>query len=221
MYYLKILFFFLILTVLGCKKEVSETIRDPQFNAYDGYWVLGDSLYTMSVSPGDYYIIFKGNSTDKVMKAVQEEGFVIIEEPFFSSLAARFEEKYPLYEDFSYFGTMSIQGNGDISKIPDVIFSNHLYLFNGRKIGHTNLFTVGFNKDNQEDDIFRIVEYAHEHNLVPIGKGAVYVPIFLLACTNKSDGNPLEMCNWFMEETEFRDVTPGFIDEAFPFEPTW
>lgn len=217
---IRLLFLMLLIPVLICCETADpEPDHRSQYDRYDGYWIHYDTRYDMPCCPDDYFIVFHGRSAEKVMKAVEKEGFSCSTEPGFSSLAYRFDEEYPLYEDFSYMGYMDISGKGDVSKIPDVIFSNNLYQFDGRKIGHTFLFTVTYDKKNEKDEIARIVGYARERNLVPIGKGSVYAPLFLLACTDRSDGNPLEMCNWFMEETEFTYAEPMFVDEAFPLGP--
>lgn len=213
--------------VIGCSNTLEHPDNDnclegirqsgnPEYDQYDGYWIYGDETYDMPKCPNDYYVVFDGEETECVMQAIDNNGFTITDGPAYGSLAANFNEEYPLSDDFIYVGTMKVSGTGDIDKIPHVVFSNNLYEFDGRKIGSAFSFFVGYDKENENKQIEMIANFARERNLVPVGKVSKYNPIFCIYCTNASDGNPLEMCNWFMKETNFTYTEPGFKDEAFP-----
>lgn len=227
MTYLKSLFVLTLVTVaVGCSNLLEHQnnncsvgigqVGNPEYDKYDRYWIFGDQTYDMPQCPDDYYVVFDGEETECVIQSIKSNGFTVVEGPVYGSPAANFTEECPLHDDFIYIGAMKVNGKGDISKIPHVVFSNNLYEFDGRKIGSAYSLYIWYDKDKEDEQIELILTYAKERNLVPVGKISKYSPMFCVFCTNASDGNPLEMSNWFIEETCFTYAEPGFKDEAFP-----
>lgn len=66
-------------------------------------------------------------------------------------------------------------------------------------------------KLKQKEDYDQLVRFATEHNVVIIKEGALS-PWYVLACTEQSVGNALQMANLFYESSLFSVAEPEFIN---------
>ena len=66
-------------------------------------------------------------------------------------------------------------------------------------------------KLKQKEDYDVLVRFATEHNVTIVKEGA-FSPWYVLACTEQSDGNALQMANLFYESSLFAVSEPEFIN---------
>ena len=66
-------------------------------------------------------------------------------------------------------------------------------------------------KLKQKEDYDVLVRFANEHNVTIVKEGA-FSPWYVLACTEQSDGNALQMANLFYESSLFAVSEPEFIN---------
>lgn len=97
----------------------------------------------------------------------------------------------------------------DIELNPNILYSApFLTAENGKEIGLSNVFYV---KLQSADDYSILQKLAAETN-VEIFKKDRYMPLwFSLSCSKESQGNSLEMANYYYESGQFEAAEPNFI----------
>ncbi len=82
------------------------------------------------------------------------------------------------------------------------------YSENGLEIGISHLFYV---KLFDEDDLLILEELANEHNVKILGNNKFMPLWFTLSCSKYSNGNALDMANYFYETDLFSATVPNFM----------
>lgn len=154
-----------------------------------------------------YGLVIEYEYKDEVMNILEERGFVVIRD-----IGKR---GFPI-ESSPYCYYIVVKGEGSVTDLPHIIFSNHMYDGNGEIVGVDPTFFIV--TDGSADEESRLMSYAKEHNVIYTdSRSTSSGKYYYFKCTNSSSGNPTEMANWFLERGGFmtghcdwRDSTVSF-----------
>ena len=206
----RLILYLFLLPIIGCEHH------DPQDN-----YVMHDDFYYYSLNEDtnkyyltpcqdEYYLILKTAHLNTTLEELSKKGFQITKEP--SALIYDFGEEDTSIDKLKDCSSLCIKGTGDITGIANVIYAHHLYYDEHNSIiGRSNLFSVKFDSGNQESQVQLLLQYAKQHNIIPIN---IYYDLswITFACTNNSSGNPVELSNWYVEIGGFLSACPEFAE---------
>ena len=166
--------------------------------------------YYLTPCQDEYYLIVKTEHLEVALDELLNRGFQITNGP--TSLIYHFSEEDISTDKLEDCSSLCIKGNDDITGIVNVIYVHHLYYDEHNSIiGRSNLFSVKFDSGNQESQVQLLLQYAKQHNIIPIN---IYYDLswITFACTNNSSGNPVELSNWYVEIGGFLSACPEFAE---------
>lgn len=208
----KLFLFTLLFLAVGCELDAPKDNYIMHDDFY--YYFSGNEEIRYYLSPclDEYYLILKTNNVESTLDELHNKGFQITEGPSPLTYDFDFTEDEMLIDQFNGCSSLCIRGNGDIAGISHIIYSHHLYQDeNNSIVGRSNLFSVKFDSGNQEPQIQLLIQYANQHNIIPI---KIYYDLswITFACTNHSTGNPVELSNWYIEVGGFLSAHPEFSE---------
>ena len=176
------------------------------------YYVLHDDFYYTGSSDvphvflkpisDEHYVVFDSTYLEEVFDSLNKMGFSIIsgpQETYYNSV----NDDFFVPDYMKKCMSVHIKGTGEISNIPQVVYSNNLYLNHvGSVEGASNTLNVYLGEYNDDSRYSSVFKFAENLNLVPYD----YWPelrVMFIACTNASCGNPVEIANWFCEEAGY------------------
>ena len=206
----RLVFYIFLLLMTAC--EHTEVKAD--YVMHDYYYYTNDSKYYLSPYLDEHFIRFETQHTTDVIKELTNQGLQISEDPTISTY--NFGDEYIIPDEIKYGSTISVKGRGQIDDIPNVIYSHHLYITeSGEIFGRSNFITVYYDVERTDEQIKSILRHAESLKIHPISNDSTFGTL-ILACTNHSSGNPIEIANWFVEVGGFQ-ATP---DEGYSSEGT-
>lgn len=207
-----LLFTLILLGTLGCEEahQKDNYIMHDDFY-YDIYSY--DGKQHLNPYTDEYYLRFETQHTTDVIKELTNRGFQMSEDPAVATYS--FGDEYNIPEEIKYGSTISVKGKGKIEDIPNVIYSHHLYLTeSGEIFGRSNLITVYYDVEQADEQIKSILRHAESLKIHPISNDSTFGTL-ILACTNHSSGNPIEIANWFVEVGGFQAIPDaGYASEG-------
>lgn len=219
----RLLFFLTVfLALCGCRKADAQQ-HNQETDPFTDYVFHDDFFYEPYFEDGKFYLIpylnesyirFETNHQTEVLNELLKRGFQLITEPVCENYI--YNDALNIPENVKYGSVVSVKGYGNISDIPHVIYSHHLYhTESGEIFGRSNMFWVYYDIDNADSQIKSIMQYAEKHNIYPVNNHETFGNI-LIACTNMSSGNPVELSNWFVEVGGFAYAIPvgGYTAEG-------
>lgn len=208
----KLLLFTLLFLAVGCEQadQKDKYIMHDDFY-YDIYSY--DGKQHLNPYTDEYYLRFETQHTTDVIKELTNRGFQMSEDPAVATYS--FGDEYNIPEEIKYGSTISVKGKGKIEDIPNVIYSHHLYLTeSGEIFGRSNLITVYYDVEQADEQIKSILRHAESLKIHPISNDSTFGTL-ILACTNHSSGNPIEIANWFVEVGGFQSIPDaGYASEG-------
>ncbi len=199
----RLLLFTLIFCAVGCEKTNQ---KDNYIMHDDFYYEIysNDGKQHLSPYTDEYYLRFETQHTADVIKELTNRGFQISEDPAVATYV--FGDEYNIPDEIKYGSTISVKGRGLIDDIPNVIYSHHLYITeSGEIFGRSNFITVYYDVERTDKQIKSILRHAESLKIHPISNDSTFGTL-ILACTNHSSGNPIEIANWFVEVGGFQAI---------------
>lgn len=194
----------LILFACACEKQ------DTGYVFHDDFFIATEGTrYELDICPQNYFLIIKEKDKNAVMNSLTEKGFEVTTEPY--KWMCYTSEEYEVPEVLRNCIAFTVKGEGYISSIPRVVYSNYMYTNEaGDMIGRTNTFLIKFTKNRKDEQLINVNKYAKEHGFLLLGEASR--DYFRIACTNSTSANCVEMANWFIEEAGFKAAFPELAD---------
>lgn len=191
-----------ILLAIGCSNPESEVFHD------DYYYSDRDVKFQLQPSSDEYYLVVKTAMVESAVAELQSKGFEITEGPAGCEF---YHELFAVPEELTGCYSICVKGACALERVNvDFIYSNCLYYGeNGILCGKSNQFYVRYDPSDEAGQLKRIETYANQHHVHPL---AVFsdLAVIILACTDDSAGNPVEMANWFVETAGFPMAQPEY-----------
>lgn len=203
----RILALVLILLCCACEKNGPELTQQDNYVFHDECYTVAKEQHSLDKIPNEHFLLIKEKDKETVMSYLEANNFKITTEPY--KWIYYTSDEYNTDEVLSKCIAFTVHGNGRISSVPKVIYSNHLYRnADGDTIGKTNTFLIKFTKNLRDVQMIQLREYQKQHNLLLMGD--VSTEYFRIACTNETSGNCVEMANWFLEVAGYKAAEPEF-----------
>lgn len=213
----------LLFLLLGCTRtdideqtpnldtQTTTTRASLPANATHYFWINGQKV-PLQINSGKKFIIFDNSLSDNSAVALLKEG-----------ISSRLEEKKPNNYGINMSsknadhlsGRSCILVSHDLAKEADVhnskgiVYYGESFLFSDGSTGTlSHLFNV---KLKQETDIDKLNDLAQIHHVRVIGEDSNLSLWWTLACTEKTDGDALEMANLFYESGLFAESCPDIM----------
>lgn len=214
---------FLILAFASCSNDSEPSIgppappappdtpEEPEYVFHDDYCTLDGVRFFLESLSERYYIIYKSAHSATVLGQLKEKGFVVTKTRPYTLYLPNGTSMPEILKDCQ---TAFISGAGDPEEIDHLVYINHLYLFENTEVGESNCLYVGFDEQNEEEQLRLLHEYASKLKVQVFCRGT-YAPVYTLFCTRESAGNHVEIANWFAEIGNFRYGEPELNNYSF------
>jgi len=214
---IKLCLLFIFFVACNKENELNE-VRTKNFGETDYYLVDGKKI-AITKMDGKFYVMFYLAEEDKFKEELVKAGIKLTREEEITEFSS-----YSInligsgVKKFSHYKTGIIESSYERAK---TALSHTLYWapyykinnpqeFNGiKEVGVTNLFNV---KYKSKTSLAQLEELVKKNGVEMIGPDKFLHGWYMLACTNLSKGNALEMANLFYESGLFENTCPDVFN---------
>jgi subtilisin family serine protease len=174
------------------------------------YWANGKK-YPLELYSEKQYILVQGQNKASVAQGlgVSEQNVSDLKP---SIVSQTIKNNYPnkSAKNNLHWGFVSRSFNKEKLQSSNIIYAAPSFLVNNKKIGLSQYFYV---KLKHEID-FKLLEDVAKKNKVEIVGNDTYMPLwYILSCDTNSNGNALEMANYFYETGHFSSSQPDLMED--------
>ncbi|WP_462354597.1 S8 family peptidase [Alistipes timonensis] len=213
----------LLFLLLGCTRtdideqtpnldtQTATTRASLPANATHYFWINGQKV-PLQINSGKKFIIFDSSLSDHSVVALLKEGiFSRLEEKKPNNYGINMSSKNAdhLSERSCILVSHDLAKEADVHNSKGIVYYGESFLFSDGSTGTlSHLFNV---KLKQETDIEKLNDLAQIHHVRVIGEDSNLPLWWTLACTEKTDGDALEMANLFYESRLFAESCPDIM----------
>jgi hypothetical protein len=212
-----------LVTVVGtaCDNDEPTFDKDSDLSQYDDYFWLGGEKIPLQKVDGKFQVTFYSCNEAKLEEVLTKVGATLTDVAPEGDLSFSLSSDYlsPVAaEIFTDYKTATIEG--DYEKIaPALIFTiywapYYIIIYDDREVFVSFTFSVKFKPDT---DLRQLEKLAEENSVLILGEDT-WLGTHLLACTNLSNGNALEMANLFYESGLFEYSDPSLSGTIIPLD---
>lgn len=186
-----------------------------QNSDYYYYYYKSKKVNLHELNSKNFILTTNGKSEKDIKSDLAKDNFIL--EKFKPNKIKSFFSKTNRNIQESNWGI--VKGNIALKKFDWIIYEAPFYITeDNEEVGLSHLFYVKLKK---EKDSIVLNEISKGKNVEIIGQNE-YMPLwFTLSCSNKSDGNALEMANYFYETGLFEASEPDFLIDNLMHNPNY
>ncbi len=194
-----------------CRDKNSEKPEPPiDMTQYDNYYMYYEEKIELEKLNNKSYILFENKDIQVVSQQLTDIGIEMEAWPLNISNSAENPNGYLK----NCTQAVVYVGIEEINEIKKLIYIAPFYTDLSREeIGITAELSVVLKR---ESDLPKLKQLCENNRVLFLGKDTIRTEYYILACTQASMGNALQMANLFYETGLFETAIPGFITTIHP-----